>query len=59
MSFAVGDIPKLEGIHRPDPIAMGIAAYENTYGATPPVGESTETARHATQAWLGKKQADR
>jgi hypothetical protein len=27
--------------------------------ATSLVGESTETARHAAQAWLAKKQADR
>ena len=30
-----------------------------TFDATPRVGESTETARHAAQAWLIKKQAGR
>jgi hypothetical protein len=59
MSFAVGDIPMLEGIRGPDPIAVVSPAYEKHVQRHPLVGESTVTARHAAQARLVKKQADR
>jgi len=59
MGNSNGDIPVLEHIRGPDPIAVGITAYEKHARRHPLVGESTVIPRHAAQAWLVRKQAGR
>jgi len=54
-----GDIPMLEQIRGPDPIAVGITAYKKHVRRHPLVGESTAISRDAAQAWLVRKQAGR